>query len=140
MNTRLFVCSFFSKGQRFLSFPPILQLQLKRFDFDYQTGAMNKIHDKYKFQTTLDLKEFLPQNPDPSPVASPAADVESPQSNTSSLEDRRDRSKQKQQEGGEEQESKQEKTPEKETEGKCSVYQLHSVLIHRGAVSGTYNP
>jgi ubiquitin carboxyl-terminal hydrolase 7 len=47
------------KGCRFLKFPPILQLQLKRFEFDLHTGAMVKVNDKFEFPTTLDVTPYL---------------------------------------------------------------------------------
>ncbi|KAL5702532.1 ubiquitinyl hydrolase 1 [Ranunculus cassubicifolius] len=43
------------KGVTFVDFPPVLQLQLKRFEYDYTEDAMVKINDKYEFPLTLDL-------------------------------------------------------------------------------------
>ncbi|KAL6654058.1 hypothetical protein ACP70R_007523 [Stipagrostis hirtigluma subsp. patula] len=43
------------KGVLFLDFPPILQLQLKRFEYDYTRDTMVKINDRYEFPLQLDL-------------------------------------------------------------------------------------
>ncbi|KXZ54806.1 hypothetical protein GPECTOR_4g877 [Gonium pectorale] len=43
------------KGILFESFPPVLQLQLKRFEYDFQRDAMVKINDRYEFPEELDL-------------------------------------------------------------------------------------
>eukprot|EP00877_Chromochloris_zofingiensis_P003568 jgi/Chrzof1/13211/Cz07g24170.t1 len=43
------------KGVLFEDFPPVLQLQLKRFEYDFQRDTMVKINDRYEFYDTLDL-------------------------------------------------------------------------------------
>ncbi|KAL5711628.1 ubiquitinyl hydrolase 1 [Ranunculus cassubicifolius] len=43
------------KGVLFVDFPPVLQLQLKRFDYDFRRAAMVKIYDRYEFPLELDL-------------------------------------------------------------------------------------
>uniref|UniRef100_A0ACD5Y5W0 Uncharacterized protein n=1 Tax=Avena sativa TaxID=4498 RepID=A0ACD5Y5W0_AVESA len=43
------------KGVLFLDFPPVLQLQLKRFEYDYIRDTMVKINDRYEFPLQLDL-------------------------------------------------------------------------------------
>ena len=43
------------KGVLFDDFPPVLQLQLKRFEYDFQRDAMVKINDLYEFPEELDL-------------------------------------------------------------------------------------
>ena len=43
------------KGVLFTKFPPVLQLQLKRFEYDFQRDAMVKINDRYEFPERLDL-------------------------------------------------------------------------------------
>lgn len=43
------------KGVLFESFPPVLQLQLKRFEYDFQRDTMVKINDRYEFFEELDL-------------------------------------------------------------------------------------
>jgi ubiquitin carboxyl-terminal hydrolase 7 len=60
------------KGIRFISFPPVLQLQLKRFEYDPTHDAMGKVHDRYEFPTDLDLNPFL-HVPPPGAPGEPAA-------------------------------------------------------------------
>ena len=43
------------KGVLFDDFPPVLQLQLKRFEYDFQRDTMVKINDRYEFPEVLDL-------------------------------------------------------------------------------------
>lgn len=43
------------KGVLFEDFPPVLQLQLKRFEYDFQRDQMVKINDRYEFSEELDL-------------------------------------------------------------------------------------
>ncbi|KAJ2815805.1 ubiquitin-specific protease ubp15, partial [Coemansia erecta] len=52
------------KGVIFESFPPVLQLQLKRFEYDFQRDAMVKINDRHEFPPTIDLGEFLSEDAD----------------------------------------------------------------------------
>jgi ubiquitin carboxyl-terminal hydrolase 7 len=47
------------KGIIFESFPPVLHLQLKRFEYDVQRDAMVKINDRHEFPFEIDLEEFL---------------------------------------------------------------------------------
>ncbi|KDD73658.1 ubiquitin carboxyl-terminal hydrolase, partial [Helicosporidium sp. ATCC 50920] len=58
------------KGVLFEDFPPVLQLQLKRFEYDYAKDAMVKLNTRYEFGDTLDLdshgRRYL------APAASPA--------------------------------------------------------------------
>ncbi|KAI3419919.1 Ubiquitinyl hydrolase 1 [Psidium guajava] len=43
------------KGVLFIDFPPVLQLQLKRFEYDFMRDTMVKINDRYEFPLHLDL-------------------------------------------------------------------------------------
>ncbi|GJP56486.1 hypothetical protein CLOM_g15553 [Closterium sp. NIES-68] len=43
------------KGVLFVDFPPVLQLQLKRFEYDFVRDTMVKINDRYEFPLELDL-------------------------------------------------------------------------------------
>ncbi|KAF9676494.1 hypothetical protein SADUNF_Sadunf08G0007800 [Salix dunnii] len=43
------------KGVLFIDFPPVLQLQLKRFEYDFMRDIMVKINDRYEFPLQLDL-------------------------------------------------------------------------------------
>ncbi|KAL0485464.1 ubiquitin carboxyl-terminal hydrolase [Acrasis kona] len=47
------------KGCIFLSLPPVLMLHLKRFEYDIQKDAMNKINDRYEFPLELNLEKYL---------------------------------------------------------------------------------
>lgn len=47
------------KGVVFQSFPPVLHLQLKRFEFDYETLDLVKIDDLYEFPDRIDLSPYL---------------------------------------------------------------------------------
>ncbi|KAH9981229.1 ubiquitin carboxyl-terminal hydrolase 5 [Lactifluus volemus] len=52
------------KGIIFQSFPPVLHLQLKRFEYDVQRDAMVKINDRHEFPFEIDLSEFLDETAD----------------------------------------------------------------------------
>ncbi len=47
------------KGAKFLKLPPVLQLHLKRFEYDFTRDAMVKINDRYEFDTEIDLSPFV---------------------------------------------------------------------------------
>ncbi|KAI7870464.1 hypothetical protein BDF14DRAFT_1774466 [Spinellus fusiger] len=46
------------KGVTFESFPPVLHLQLKRFEYDFMRDTMVKINDRYEFPEEINLDEF----------------------------------------------------------------------------------
>ncbi|OLP80383.1 Ubiquitin carboxyl-terminal hydrolase 12 [Symbiodinium microadriaticum] len=48
------------KGIRFLRFPPVLNLQLKRFHFDLEKMDMVKLNSRFEFPHKLDLSPFMP--------------------------------------------------------------------------------
>eukprot|EP00440_Ansanella_granifera_P045560 gb/GFBE01049357.1/.p1 GENE.gb/GFBE01049357.1/~~gb/GFBE01049357.1/.p1 ORF type:complete len:1302 (+),score=337.04 gb/GFBE01049357.1/:1-3906(+) len=48
------------KGIRFLRFPPVLNLQLKRFHFDLEKLDMVKLNTRFEFPRKLDLSSFAP--------------------------------------------------------------------------------
>lgn len=50
------------KGVSFRRLPPVLQLQLKRFEYDPETDAMGKVHDRFAFPMSLDLSSLLPED------------------------------------------------------------------------------
>ena len=56
------------KGVKFISFPPVLHLQLMRFQYDPLTDNNIKINDRFEFPEKLHLDEFL-KKPDPSDPA-----------------------------------------------------------------------
>lgn len=47
------------KGVIFNSFPQILHLHLKRFEYDYNTDMMMKINDRYEFPEVWDASPYL---------------------------------------------------------------------------------
>lgn len=47
------------KGVIFENFPPVLHLQLKRFEYDMEKDAMVKINDRHEFPMQIDLGSFL---------------------------------------------------------------------------------
>ncbi|KAG6620093.1 putative ubiquitin-specific protease [Phytophthora cinnamomi] len=47
------------KGIKFLTFPPVLNIQLKRFEYEPLRDGMVKIHDRFEFPKTLVLDEFI---------------------------------------------------------------------------------
>lgn len=52
------------KGVIFQEFPPVLHLQLKRFEYDIEKDAMVKINDRHEFPLEIDLKEYLDETAD----------------------------------------------------------------------------
>lgn len=53
-----------NKGVIFQSFPEVLHLHLKRFEYDIQRDAMMKINDRFEFPETLDLEPYLEKDAD----------------------------------------------------------------------------
>ena len=54
------------KGVIFESFPDVLNLQLKRFQYDIEHDAMMKINDRYEFPDTFDAAPYLAEEADKS--------------------------------------------------------------------------
>ncbi|ORX47578.1 cysteine proteinase [Piromyces finnis] len=54
------------KGVIFESLPPVLQLQLKRFEYDMERDAMVKINDRFEFPDRVDLSKYLSKDADKS--------------------------------------------------------------------------
>jgi ubiquitin carboxyl-terminal hydrolase 7 len=50
------------KGILFDSFPPVLHLHLKRFEYDFERDQYVKVYDKFFFPATINVKEFLSPN------------------------------------------------------------------------------
>ncbi|CAN8095307.1 unnamed protein product [Discula destructiva] len=53
-----------NKGVIFMSFPDVLHLQLKRFEYDYMRDTMTKINDRYEFPETFDAAPYLSDDAD----------------------------------------------------------------------------
>ena len=43
------------KGVKFKELPPVLELHLRRFEYDFTTDAMAKINERFEFPTVLDM-------------------------------------------------------------------------------------
>ncbi|CCU83061.1 Ubiquitin carboxyl-terminal hydrolase [Blumeria hordei DH14] len=54
------------KGVIFETFPDVLHLQLKRFQYDVERDAMMKINDRYEFPEKFDASPYLADNADKS--------------------------------------------------------------------------
>jgi len=54
------------KGVIFESFPTVLHLQLKRFEYDINRDAMMKVNDRYEFPETFDAAPYLSESADKS--------------------------------------------------------------------------
>ena len=46
-------------GVEFVEFPPVLQLHLGRFEYDFNYDMMVKINDRFEFPTVIDLSPYL---------------------------------------------------------------------------------
>jgi ubiquitin carboxyl-terminal hydrolase 7 len=55
-----------NKGVIFMSFPDVLHLQLKRFEYDVQRDTMMKINDLYEFPEEFDAAPYLDRDADKS--------------------------------------------------------------------------
>ncbi|KAI8304182.1 ubiquitin carboxyl-terminal hydrolase [Colletotrichum asianum] len=53
-----------NKGVIFQSFPNVLHLQLKRFEYDIQRDTMMKINDRYEFPEHFDASPYLSEDAD----------------------------------------------------------------------------
>ncbi|XP_073203701.1 ubiquitin carboxyl-terminal hydrolase 47 isoform X1 [Lepidochelys kempii] len=62
------------KGLRFLHFPYLLTLQLKRFDFDYTTMHRIKLNDRMTFPEELDMSTFIDVEDEKSPQTESCTD------------------------------------------------------------------
>ena len=54
------------KGVIFESFPQVLHLQLKRFEYDLNRDAMMKVNDRYEFPEVFDASSYLSDTADKS--------------------------------------------------------------------------
>ncbi|CAG8819076.1 3026_t:CDS:2, partial [Racocetra persica] len=52
------------KGVIFESFPPVLYLQLKRFEYDIARSTVNKINNYFEFPMEIDLEKYLSSEAD----------------------------------------------------------------------------
>ena len=54
------------KGVIFESFPEVLNLQLKRFEYDIEADAMTKVNTRYEYPETFDASPYLSKEADKS--------------------------------------------------------------------------
>lgn len=54
------------KGVIFETFPQVLHLQLKRFEYDWERDALMKINDRYEFPEVFDASPYLDEKADKS--------------------------------------------------------------------------
>ncbi len=47
------------KGTKFLLFPPVLTIHLKRFEYNAKTHAMVKVNDRFEFPFKLNISKYL---------------------------------------------------------------------------------
>ncbi|CCF60039.1 hypothetical protein KAFR_0I02600 [Kazachstania africana CBS 2517] len=47
------------KGVIFESFPPVLHLQLKRFEYDFNYDQLIKVNDRYEFPDSIDVSSYI---------------------------------------------------------------------------------
>lgn len=52
------------KGVSFQSFPPVLHLQLKRYEYDFERDSMTKINERYEFPPSVNLAPYLDRDAD----------------------------------------------------------------------------
>ncbi len=55
-----------NKGVIFISFPDVLHLQLKRFEYDIAKDTMTKVNDRYEFPEIFDAAPYLSEDSDKS--------------------------------------------------------------------------
>eukprot|EP00756_Hemistasia_phaeocysticola_P036752 Hpha_TRINITY_DN16658_c3_g10::TRINITY_DN16658_c3_g10_i1::g.183494::m.183494/K11838/USP7, UBP15; ubiquitin carboxyl-terminal hydrolase 7 len=136
------------KGAEWVRFPPVLMLHLRRFQYNLQREAAEKVNDRFTFPEMLDVAPFLcPEAPRPSetptpllppltpgtPVdgqttAVPTFDLGPPAVSPGEGEKRR------WEDSGEAAEDEREEEVEKSCRGE--LYRLFAVLVHSGEVSG----
>ncbi|KAM8940149.1 ubiquitin carboxyl-terminal hydrolase 47 isoform 2-T2 [Pelodytes ibericus] len=126
------------KGLRFLHFPYLLTLQLKRFDFDYSSMHRIKLNDRMTFPDELDMSPFIDVEDEKSPQTESCTDSgaenegschSDQMSNDFSTDDNLD-------EGiCLESNSNVEKINKLSME-KNNLYELFSVMVHSGSAAG----
>lgn len=53
------------RAVRFKHLPPVLQMHLKRFEYDYESGTMRKLQQEFAFPTKLRLHRYMARGADP---------------------------------------------------------------------------
>ncbi len=57
------------KGTKFLFFPPVLTIHLKRFEYNTKTHTMVKVNDRFEFPFKLDISKYLVEQQGPTKEA-----------------------------------------------------------------------
>jgi len=127
------------KGLKFSSFPYLLTLQLKRFDFDYDTLRRIKLNDRVTFPLILDMNQFLAQdNMEGVKTELPVQPSKRKRSDEEGAEQKMDVDKENNNSNGKEEED--DTDFQTDMQNKLAngpyVYELYSVLIHRGSALG----
>uniref|UniRef100_UPI00398E4669 ubiquitin carboxyl-terminal hydrolase 47 isoform X2 n=1 Tax=Pristiophorus japonicus TaxID=55135 RepID=UPI00398E4669 len=127
------------KGLKFMHFPYLLTLQLKRFDFDYTTMHRIKLNDRMTFPAELDMNPFIDVEEEKSPQSESCTDSgaenegschSDQMSNDFSNDDVVD-------EGiCLENNSAAEKASKAGSEKGAWIYELFSVMVHSGSAAG----
>ncbi|XP_060033140.1 ubiquitin carboxyl-terminal hydrolase 47 isoform X2 [Erinaceus europaeus] len=127
------------KGLRFLHFPYLLTLQLKRFDFDYTTMHRIKLNDRMTFPEELDMSTFIDVEDEKSPQTESCTDSgaenegschSDQMSNDFSNDDGVDEGICLENHSGTEKISK------PGLEKNSLIYELFSVMVHSGSAAG----
>ncbi|KAM5247640.1 ubiquitin carboxyl-terminal hydrolase 47 isoform 7-T7 [Ctenodactylus gundi] len=127
------------KGLRFLHFPYLLTLQLKRFDFDYTTMHRIKLNDRMTFPEELDMSTFIDVEDEKSPQTESCTDSgaenegschSDQMSNDFSNDDGVDEGICLENNSGTEKISK------SGLEKNSLIYELFSVMVHSGSAAG----
>ncbi|XP_037593495.1 ubiquitin carboxyl-terminal hydrolase 47 [Cebus imitator] len=127
------------KGLRFLHFPYLLTLQLKRFDFDYTTMHRIKLNDRMTFPEELDMSTFIDVEDEKSPQTESCTDSgaenegschSDQMSNDFSNDDGVDEGICLETNSGTEKISK------SGLEKNSLIYELFSVMVHSGSAAG----
>ncbi|TKC42745.1 hypothetical protein EI555_005478, partial [Monodon monoceros] len=123
------------KGLRFLHFPYLLTLQLKRFDFDYTTMHRIKLNDRMTFPEELDMSTFIDVEDETESCTDSGAENEGSchsdqMSNDFSNDDGVDEGICLESNSGTE------KIPKPGLEKNSLIYELFSVMVHSGSAAG----
>uniref|UniRef100_A0A1B8Y4F4 Ubiquitin carboxyl-terminal hydrolase 47 n=1 Tax=Xenopus tropicalis TaxID=8364 RepID=A0A1B8Y4F4_XENTR len=126
------------KGLKFLHFPYLLTLQLKRFDFDYTSMHRIKLNDRMTFPDELDMSPFIDVEDEKSPQTDSCTDSgaenegschSDQMSNDFSTDDAVD-------EGICLETNSNIEKLNKSVSEKNSLYELFSVMVHSGSAAG----
>lgn len=150
------------KGLKFTAFPYLLMLQLKRFDFDYETMRRIKLNDRVTFPQILDLNPFLTGSAAAQPSVSASAAESSSSSSATAVAGDAETAMDVDADAGPEDDKEKEPEPaDDDRESKPAskhpeehlfdaskervdsllqngpaVYELYAILIHRGSANG----